>query len=383
VLKAALRDGHVKPPLPFEGLGWQRVDQKTRHLYTPDEIDRLCEVASAVSKNGRQFCDYIRFLQYSGARRNEALAVRWQDVDFERGHVTIGAEGNAKNREARHVDFNPKLEAHLKAMSKSRALDLQWPFPSPQRGERDVPAKTFMESLRLTRNASGCACQDCQRFTVGAKAAQCGDCGSERVEKRERLLPPKLQRFGFHDLRHHFISYAVMRERSAAYAAAPSTSQLIGCHSRGAYWRLEQVHVGPRVHCVGGAVQRGIDGGIGQSLIVGALVEEDGPAQAVVPPHQQCVCAGHVPDGSRAEEAARVHVGGLPSPFSGSTPGLPCRSRRTRLSRRSLFVSRKVLVSRKAMRVARSSGKRYAPVLMEGKATVLSPCCAARARLLR
>jgi integrase len=206
VLKAALRDGHVKPPLPFEGLGWQRVDQKTRHLYTHDEIDRLCEVASAVSKNGRQFCDYIRFLQYSGARRNEAHAVRWQDVDFERGHVTIGAEGNAKNREARHVDFNPKLEAHLKAMSKSRAHDLQWLFPSPQRGERDVPAKTFMESLRLTRNASGCACQDCQRFTVGAKAAQCGDCGSERVEKRERLLPPKLQRFGFHDLRHHFIS---------------------------------------------------------------------------------------------------------------------------------------------------------------------------------
>jgi hypothetical protein len=27
LLKAALRDGHVKPPLPFDGLGWQRVDQ--------------------------------------------------------------------------------------------------------------------------------------------------------------------------------------------------------------------------------------------------------------------------------------------------------------------------------------------------------------------
>ena len=27
VFKAALRDGYVKPPLPFEGLGWQRGQQ--------------------------------------------------------------------------------------------------------------------------------------------------------------------------------------------------------------------------------------------------------------------------------------------------------------------------------------------------------------------
>jgi integrase len=30
------------------------------------------------------------------------------------------------------------------------------------------------------------------------------------LEARERALPEHLQRFGFHDCRHHFISYAVM-----------------------------------------------------------------------------------------------------------------------------------------------------------------------------
>ena len=210
VLKAALRDGHVKPPLPFDGLAWQRVDQKSRQLFSTEEVDRLCDAALAVSKNGRQFADYLRFLQYSGARRNEALTVRWQDVDFERGHVTIGAEGDSKNREARHVDFNAKLEAHLKEMFNRRQPDSQWLFPSPQRGDDDVAAKTFMESLRLTRHAPGCVCQDCQRTTFGAEAAKCAHCGSERVEKRAKLLPAKLQKFGFHDLRHHFISYAVM-----------------------------------------------------------------------------------------------------------------------------------------------------------------------------
>ncbi len=210
VFKAALRDGHVKPPLPFEGLTWQRVDQKSRPLYTAEEVDQLCEVSLAASKNGRQFADYLRFLQYSGARRSEALRIRWQDVHFERGHVTIGAEGDAKNRQARYVDFNPKLETHLKAMSTRRQPDSQFLFPSPQRGDQDASTKTFMESLRLARGAAGSVCQNCQRFALGANATCCGHCKSEQVEQRKNLLSPKLQKFCFHDLRHHFISYAVM-----------------------------------------------------------------------------------------------------------------------------------------------------------------------------
>ncbi|HXT40743.1 MAG TPA: tyrosine-type recombinase/integrase [Candidatus Angelobacter sp.] len=210
VLKAALRDGYLKPPLPFEGLAWQRVNQKARQLVTPSEIDQLCEVAPKVSRNGHQFVDYLRFLQYSGARRSEALRVRWQDVDFSSGHVTFGAEGDAKNREARHVDFNPRLETHLKEMWSRRQPDSQWLFPSPQRGDRDISTKTLMESLRLTRNAAGCVCQRCQRLTVGAAIRHCAHCKSRRVERREKVLPDKLRKFGFHDLRHHFISYAVM-----------------------------------------------------------------------------------------------------------------------------------------------------------------------------
>jgi integrase len=209
-IKGALRDGYVKPPLPFEGLGWQRVDQKSRPLFSPEEVDRLCETGLAASKNGRTFSDYLRFLQYSGARRSEALRTRWRDVDFERGHVTIGAEGDSKNRQARYVDFNQKLEAHLKEMQTRRQPDSQFLFPSPQRGDQDASTKTFMESLRLTRLAAGCVCQDCGRDTIGADAAKCAHCNSERVEKRKTLLPDKLQKFGFHDMRHHFISYCVM-----------------------------------------------------------------------------------------------------------------------------------------------------------------------------
>jgi integrase len=209
-LKAALRDGYIKPPLPFEGLEWQRVDTKSRRLVTSAEIDQFCTVALQASKNGRQFVDYIRFLQYSGARRNEALEVRWQDVDFDHGLLTIGAEGTSKNREPRTVNFNPSLETHMSDMARRRQPDSQWLFPSPQRGDDDTPARTFMESLRLTRQAAGAVCKKCGQPTVGKEAERCAHCRSKRVEQRPRLLPSEMQRIGFHDLRHHFASYAVM-----------------------------------------------------------------------------------------------------------------------------------------------------------------------------
>jgi integrase len=210
MIKAGLRDGLLKPPLPFEGLTWQRVDTKARSLFTPEEINQICAVAMRATKNGRQFVDYLRFMQYSGARRSEALRVRVQDVDFGRGHVTIGAEGDSKNREPRYVDLNPQLKAHLQDMRKRRQPDSQWLFPSPQRGDADISARTFMESLRLTRQAKETSCQHCDWKSVNTTLEKCPECGSGKLDSRGLLAKGKLPKFGFHDLRHHFISYAVM-----------------------------------------------------------------------------------------------------------------------------------------------------------------------------
>jgi integrase len=103
------------------------------------------------------------------------LNLRWADVDFECKQLTLCADGGAKNRKYRHVDFIHALEAHLRDMHSRRAPDSQWIFPSSQRGDKDIPASTFMESLRLTRE----------------------------------LLPDKLKIVGFHDCRHFFISFCV------------------------------------------------------------------------------------------------------------------------------------------------------------------------------
>src|SRR5215471_12048316 len=113
-------------------------------------------------------------LAYSGVRRDEALALKWDDVNFARKFLRIGADGSAKNSKARYVDFNSELEAHLKEMVTRRAPDSEWLFPSPQRGNTDKPAKTFRDSFTVARDKA------------------------------------KLPWVGFHDLRHYFASMAVM-----------------------------------------------------------------------------------------------------------------------------------------------------------------------------
>jgi len=57
--------------------------------------------------------------------------------------MTIGTGGISKNRGSRCVDFNPQLESLLQEMHMRRAPDSSYLFPSPQRGDRDVPARTL------------------------------------------------------------------------------------------------------------------------------------------------------------------------------------------------------------------------------------------------
>jgi integrase len=190
VLKKGIEDGYIQR-LPTEGLRPLKTSTEKRQLFTTENLDVLCAAAfekkknkkgkkKPVTKNAREFVDYIKIMAYSGARRNEALGLKWDDVDFQNEQLYIrrqvvkkGIE-DLKNRDARVVDFNPKLKAHLIDMKTRSYKASQWLFPSSQRGEKDIPAKSFRESLKLVR---------------------------EQAE---------LPIFGFHDCRHHFISMCVM-----------------------------------------------------------------------------------------------------------------------------------------------------------------------------
>ena len=189
VLNRAI-DHNIITSLPTENLRPLKISREKRALASVADVERLCTVPfQPIFHNGRlarpdekgapllnaqTFADYIRLMCYCGARLSETLRLRWDAVDWGQRQLTIGADGQTKNRQSRVVDFNEKLETHLKDMQARRTPGSQWLFPSPRSGDEDRPAKTFRESLLLARLAAG------------------------------------LPNFAFHDCRHFFISMCVM-----------------------------------------------------------------------------------------------------------------------------------------------------------------------------
>lgn len=138
-------------------------------------------------RNGEQLADFLLLLAYTGAREQEGLKLRWSHVDFTRrclhigagedfvsGTVVLGIAGDTKTGRGRQVQFNPQLEAHLVDMKSRRAPDSEWLFPSPRRGKKDLRVTTLRSSLESALKAAG------------------------------------IDRLGFHDMRHLFISSCLM-----------------------------------------------------------------------------------------------------------------------------------------------------------------------------
>ncbi|HEY3899662.1 MAG TPA: site-specific integrase [Chthoniobacter sp.] len=173
VLKLARQRGHIQR-LP-EIIPLKQRPPRKRPLVSREEFSQLlAAVTEETTKNADLFRFYLRFLALTGAREKEALRVQWSDVNFERAFVTIGTDGVAKNHKARSVNFSDELEALMVEMREHRPPDSEWLFPSPQRGSKDIPAKTLRESLLRVREAA------------------------------------KLPWIAFHDLRHFFASTCVM-----------------------------------------------------------------------------------------------------------------------------------------------------------------------------
>jgi len=120
--------------------------------------------SQAAAKHG---ADFVELLAYSGMRKGEAAAVKWQDVDSEKGFLTVTGGANlTKNYETRTVPLSRELRElllRLRAESQAEPTDnvsriadskkclhtacrkLKLPYFSPHRF-RDFFATTCIES---------------------------------------------------------------------------------------------------------------------------------------------------------------------------------------------------------------------------------------------
>lgn len=146
-----------------------------RELLSLEQIEHvLSKCSPAITKNSKLLRNYVRFLYMSGAREQEALKTRKTDVGPNCATVTIGSKGDTKNSGYRTIDCSAELQKLLQEILDELPPDTSFLFPSPQRGEKDIPAKTLRESFKLVRTAAG------------------------------------IPWLGFHDFRHFFCSTCVM-----------------------------------------------------------------------------------------------------------------------------------------------------------------------------
>jgi integrase len=167
------RDEGIIDHDPVVGIQPLRHVPRRRPLFATGAIERLAEVAiRSCPRSGQILADFLRVLAYSGARCSEAVRLRWSDVDWGQRQLVIGSDGMTKNHETRLVDFNQRLEQVLLETAQRRPRGAEFLF-SPTRSQGNH-YRTLRETLLAARRAAG--------------------------------MPD----FGFHDCRHHFVSYCVM-----------------------------------------------------------------------------------------------------------------------------------------------------------------------------
>jgi len=134
-INKAVRDG-VLQDNPLSGLGNlsdPRI-QENRYL-SRHEIDLVLDTLREDPSLQRLYRITL-FLLNTGARRSEALRVRWSDVNFEEGYVTLHTTKQAsRGRKAgvRHIPLNAALEELLKSMPR----DSEHLFHYPNNLRRD------------------------------------------------------------------------------------------------------------------------------------------------------------------------------------------------------------------------------------------------------
>jgi integrase/recombinase XerC len=199
----------VPPPGVF-GPSYRR---RAVHLYTPQEITALMEVAGALGGlRGLSFQTLIGLLACTGLRIGEALRLQDQDLDWATGLLTVR---HSKFGRSRCLPLQASTLQALKRYRQKRRKHLQQTDPTP---------------LFIGRNG---------RAIPYARAAATFRCLRQRLGWEQRPVPR------LHDLRHTFAVGSLIdwyREGEPVDQKVLSLATYLGhSHIQGTYWYLSAV----------------------------------------------------------------------------------------------------------------------------------------------
>jgi integrase len=102
----------------FKAIRRDRAERAPLSLPSRDEFVRLVDaIRNAGVSCCKQAADFVEFIAYCGARKNEAVNVRWHDIDFARETVRLRV---TKNAETRFVPMIAEMRQLLERMKSER-----------------------------------------------------------------------------------------------------------------------------------------------------------------------------------------------------------------------------------------------------------------------
>jgi integrase len=188
-----------KNPIDKESLP-KRKEPKA--IITPPTREQFTEMLAVLRENSfsQEAVPYVEFLAYTGLRLEEINSVKWQDVDFTKGLLTVtGGETGTKNQQ-RSIPLFPPARAVLEHLSN---------------GKKMPPIATIFKQ-KSARSSMKTAC-----VAMGMEEDQC---------------------FTHHDLRHFFCSNALEKNVPDHVIAAWLGHKDGGILVRKTYGHLRQSH---------------------------------------------------------------------------------------------------------------------------------------------
>jgi len=110
VLNFAVIDGHIEHN-PLAGTKKLREPRRPRRYLTKSEIALLIQNCE------ERFKPLLLAMVYTGARKSELTALRWRDIDFEGGKMSLV---RPKVGNCDYLDLHPALATELKRVKESR-----------------------------------------------------------------------------------------------------------------------------------------------------------------------------------------------------------------------------------------------------------------------
>lgn len=109
------------PPIPFK-IEIPRLNNQTTEDLTPEQLKKLIEALDA--EEDQTAANVMRLALFTGMRRSEIFRLRWDDIDFERGFITIE---NPKGGRNQIIPMNESVRVVLDSIQRTKGNPFVFP----------------------------------------------------------------------------------------------------------------------------------------------------------------------------------------------------------------------------------------------------------------